>query len=159
VDPLLWGGLQLTAPKMAHNHVLENDVFEDEVDLEAEEETMLFFNGLLRWDEGERAQFMEMFSRSVKSWMSKTDDIAAQRLLEVHLPSALMMSVNAPFGDIRTKMKKLLEEVQVILILECANVKRSMINVRLYLTLLWLASSTRELPAGLWNFMGAIMDR
>ena len=114
------GGYNFIAPKMAHNHVLENDVFEDEVDLEAEEETMLFFNGLLRWDEGERAQFMEAFGRSVKSWMSRPDDITAQRLLEVHLPTALMMSVNAPFSDIRTKMKKLLEEVQVISILECA---------------------------------------
>lgn len=137
MDPLL-GEVQLTAPKMAHNHVLENDVFEDEVDLEAEEETMLFFNGLLRWDEGERAQFMETFARSVKSWMSKTDDIAAQRLLEVHLPSALMMSVNAPFSDIRTKMRKLLEEVQVILILECAHPQHDKCKtIPNNLTLLW----------------------
>ena len=98
---------------MALNYVVENDVFEDGVDFDTEEETLRYFGGLLCRDDGERAQFVENFGRAVKSWMSKTDDIIAQRLLEVHLPTALRLSLNSPYKDVRTKMKKLLEEVQV----------------------------------------------
>lgn len=99
--------------EMALNYVVENDVFEDGVDFDTEEETLRYFGGLLCRDDGERAQFVENFGRAVKSWMSKTDDIIAQRLLEVHLPTALRLSLNSPYKDVRTKMKKLLEEVQV----------------------------------------------
>ena len=98
---------------MALNHVLENDVFEDDVDLDRDDETLDYFGGRLCNDDRERAQFVENFGRSVKTWASKADDIAAQRLLEVHLPTALRLSLNSPYKDVRTKMKKLLEEVQV----------------------------------------------
>ena len=95
---------------MAENHILESDGYEDEVDLGEEDDRFL---GLLRRDAKERATWMEQFGKSVKNWVSRPDDKIAQGLLSAHLPTALRLSINAPFQDIRSNMTALLGEVEV----------------------------------------------
>ena len=86
---------------------------EDDVDLQEGDDTLLYFSGLFRREEHERSSFMANLSRSVKGWLGKPDDLDAQRMLQVHLPTALRLSVNAPYRDVRAGMCKLLEELEV----------------------------------------------
>ena len=110
LDPagLLWS---LT---MAENHIeMDGDECFEEEETSEQEETLLYFGGLFRRDEAERLKFINNFSRCVKSWIAKPDDISAQGMLRAHLPTALRLSINAPFSDIREKFTELLKEVQV----------------------------------------------
>ena len=98
----------------SYNHIADNCYEEEEIDaLEREEETLLFFSGLLRRDEGERAGFMDHLDKSLKLWISRPEDLKAQKLLSVHLPTVLRLSLNAPFVDVRTRMEKMLRELEV----------------------------------------------
>lgn len=99
---------------MAQNHVEmdgEDSYGEDETgDLD---ETLLYFGGLFRKEEQDRLYFITNFSKSVKAWIAKPDDISAQSMLRAHLPTALRLSINAPFRDAREKFTELLKEIQV----------------------------------------------
>ena len=100
---------------MAENHVEELDgeeCFEEEESSE-EAESLLYFGGLFRRDEADRAKFIGNFSKCVKTWISKPDDLSAQSMLKAHLPTALRLSINAPFADVREKFSELLEEIKV----------------------------------------------
>ena len=99
------------------NHVDADSInsYEDDIEEEAEEEdlTLIYFESLFRRDGNERATFLENFTKSVRKWVSRPDDVASQRLLQAHLPTALRLSINSPFEDIRVAMKNLLEELEV----------------------------------------------
>lgn len=84
-----------------------------------QEETLLYFGGLFSREENVRQKFMDNFSRSVKTWVGKTDDISAQSMLQAHLPTALRLSINAPYKDIRERFTDLLREVQVSGVGQC----------------------------------------
>lgn len=102
---------------MAENRVEMDGVecFEEDDDETSEqEETLLFFGGLFRREEKDRLQFLTNFSKCVKTWVAKPDDLLAQSMLKAHLPTALRLSINAPFRDIRENFKELLEEIKVI---------------------------------------------
>lgn len=99
---------------MAVNHVqVDGHSYEDDLEEEEEDFTLFYFEPLLRRDRNERATFLENFCMSVKKWIGRPDDITAQRLLQAHLPTALRLSINSPFEDIRDVMKRLLEELEV----------------------------------------------
>lgn len=78
------------------------------------EETLLYFGGLFRREESDRLKFIVNISKCVKTWIAKPDDLAAQSMLKAHLPTALRLSINAPFKDTREKFKELLKEIQVM---------------------------------------------
>ena len=87
--------------------------------MEEEEEaegdfTLFYFESLFRRDVNERATFLSNFNKSVKKWLARPDELTAQRLLQAHLPTALRLSVNSPFEDIRDAMKRLLDELEVL---------------------------------------------
>ena len=103
---------------MAENHVQLNNHFSYEDDMEEEEEvegdlTLFYFESLFRRDANERDTFMKNFSKSVKKWITRPDELAAQRMLQAHLPTALRLSVNSPFEDVRDGMRQLLDELEV----------------------------------------------
>ena len=103
---------------MAQNHVGMNNhsPYEDEMEEEEEAEgdlTLFYFEPLFRRDANERATFLNNFNKSVKKWIARSDEPAAQRLLQAHLPTALRLSVNSPFEDIRGAMRRLLDELEV----------------------------------------------
>jgi hypothetical protein len=103
---------------MAQNHVGVNNhsPYEDEMEEEEETEgdlTLFYFESLFRRDANERATFLNNFNKSVKKWIARPDDPAAQGLLQAHLPTVLRLSVNSPFEDIRVAMKRLLDELEV----------------------------------------------
>ena len=103
---------------MAQNHVQVNShsPYEDEMEEEEEVEgdlTLFYFESLFRRDANERATFLNNFNKSVKKWIARPDELAAQRLLQAHLPTALRLSVNSPFEDIRDAVKRLLDELEV----------------------------------------------
>lgn len=100
---------------MAENHVDMGgeDCFEEGDGVSEEEETLLYFGGLFRREESDRLKFINNFSKCVKSWASKPDDISAQVMLRAHLPTTLRLSINAPWGDVRDKFLELLSDVQV----------------------------------------------
>lgn len=103
---------------MAENHIHAdgNSYEDDDIEEEAEEEdlTLFYFESLFRRDVNERATFLGNFSKSVKKWIARpADDVASQRLLQAHLPTALRLSINSPFEDIRDAMKRLLKEIEV----------------------------------------------
>ena len=103
---------------MAQNHVGVNNhsPYEDEMEEEEEAEgdlTLFYFESLFRRDTNERATFLNNFSKSIKKWIARPDEPAAQRLLQAHLPTALRLSINSPFEDIRDAMKRLLDELEV----------------------------------------------
>ena len=99
---------------MIENHVEidEEEVFQEDETCE-QEETLLYFGGLFRREENERLKFVENFTKSVKAWISKPDDLLAQSMLHVHLPTALRLSITAPFKDVRETFYELLKEIQV----------------------------------------------
>ncbi len=99
---------------MAQNHVLEDDDYEDEVDLAQEEETLLYFEGLVSRDEPARASWMANFDRSLKAWATRPEDPSAKKLLETHVPTALRFAVNSPFKDVRIKLGKILHELEEV---------------------------------------------
>lgn len=105
---------------MTENHVEMDgemggeECFEEDGTSEELEETLLYFGGLFRRDEKDRLKFLANFSKCVKAWIAKPDDISAQSMLKAHLPAALRLSINAPYRDIREKFSELLKEVQVI---------------------------------------------
>ena len=86
---------------------------EDEVDIEVEDTTLFYFGSLFRRDENERACFFENFKKAATNWISKLDDPSAASLLEVHLPTVVRLSVNAPFRDVRRNAAKILLELKV----------------------------------------------
>lgn len=103
---------------MAQNHVGVNNHSPYEYEMEEEEETegdltLFYFESLFRRDASERATFLNNFNKSVKKWIARPDDLAGQALLQAHLPTALRLSVNSPFEDIRVAMKRLLDELEV----------------------------------------------
>lgn len=99
---------------MAENHVEldREDSYEEDEAIE-QDETLLYFGGLFRKDERDRLHFITNFSKGVKAWIAKADDISAQSMLRAHLPTALRLSINAPFKDAREKFTELLKEIQV----------------------------------------------
>ena len=100
---------------MAENHVeMDGDDCFEEDETSQQEETLLYFGGLFRREENDRLKFVANFSRCVKAWISKPDDISAQSMLRAHLPTALRLSINAPFKDVREKFSEVLKEAQVI---------------------------------------------
>ena len=110
---------------MAQNHVhVNNHSAYEEDDMEEEEEaegdlTLFYFESLFRRDANERATFLNNFNKSVKKWIARPDDLAAQRLLQAHLPTALRLSVNSPFEDVREAMKRLMDELEVGTTAQC----------------------------------------
>lgn len=101
---------------MAENHVnADGNSYENDVEEETEEDlTLFYFESLFRRDVNERAAFLDNFSQSVKKWNARAvDDAASQRLLLAHLPTALRLSINSPFEDIRDAMKSLLKDLEV----------------------------------------------
>lgn len=101
---------------MAENHVdMDGEDCYEEDETSEQEETLLYFGGLFRREESDRLKFINNFSKCVKSWVSKPDDIAAQSMVRAHLPTALRLSINAPWADIREGFVELLKEVQVTL--------------------------------------------
>lgn len=112
-----------TISAMAENHItVEDGEVEDEVDLEEEDETLFYFSGLFRREAAERTIWLKNFARSVKTWASKPNDSAAKKLLAVHLPTVLRLSLNAPLKDIRVNMAKILEELQVYCAFNCQSI-------------------------------------
>eukprot|EP00731_Ephydatia_muelleri_P031963 Em0023g470a len=55
---------------------------------------------------------MDHLEKSLKLWISRPDDLKAQKLLSVHLPTVLRLSLNAPFADVRSRMNKILRELE-----------------------------------------------
>ncbi len=99
---------------MAENHIeMDGEECFDEEEASEQEETLLYFGGLFRREEVDRLKFINNFSKCVKTWIAKPDDISAQSMLRAHLPTALRLSVNAPLSDIREKFTELLREIQV----------------------------------------------
>ena len=100
---------------MAENHVeMDGDDCFEEDETSEQEETLLYFGGLFRRDKKDRLKFITNFSKCVKAWIAKPGEISAQSMLRAHLPTALRLSINAPFRDIREKFKELLKEIQVM---------------------------------------------
>ena len=98
---------------MTQNHILMKNGFEDDDDVdsgEEEDETLLYFEGLVRRDERERSAWLDRFSKSLRLWASRSE----KKLLSAHLPTALRMAVNSPYRDIRVKMAKILEELEQV---------------------------------------------
>lgn len=103
---------------MAENHTeMEGEECYEEDETAEQEETLLYFGGLFRREESERLKFINNFSKCVKTWVGKPDCILSQSMLRSHLPTALRLSVNAPFTDTRDKFSELLREVQVAILL------------------------------------------
>lgn len=104
------------AKAMAENHVnVDGNSYEDDIEEENEEDlTLFYFESLFRRDVNERATFLDNFSKSVKKWTARpADDVASHRLLLAHLPTALRLSINSPFEDIRDATKSLLKDLEV----------------------------------------------
>ena len=99
---------------MAENHIeTDGEDCYDEDETSDQDETLLYFGGLFRREESERLKFTTNFSKSVKCWIAKPDDLSAQAMLRAHLPTALRLSINAPWADIRDGFVELLKELQV----------------------------------------------
>lgn len=102
---------------MAENHIEMDgeESYEEDDEISEQEETLLYFGGLYRREEKDRLRFIANFSKCVKAWIAKSaEDLSAQSMLKAHLPTALLLSINAPFRDIREKFSELLREVKVI---------------------------------------------
>lgn len=99
---------------MVDNHVeLDGAGYFEEEEMCDREETQIFFGGLFRREESERLKFLDNFSKCSKAWVAKPDDLCAQSMLRAHLPTALRLSLTAPFTDVREHLNKLLQEIQV----------------------------------------------
>lgn len=99
------------------NHVdMDGEEYFEEDEMCEQEDTLSYFSGLLRRDKSERLKFLTDFSKCVKAWLAKPEDSSAQLMLQAHLPTALRLSITAPFTDVREHLSKLLHEVQVSLI-------------------------------------------
>lgn len=99
---------------MAENHVdIDGEECFEEEEISELEESLLYFGGLFRREESARLKFIANFSKCVKSWVAKSDDMSAQGMLRAHLPTALRLSINAPWSDIREGFVELLRELQV----------------------------------------------
>lgn len=99
---------------MIDNHVeLEGAQYYEDDEIVGGEDTLMFFGGIFRREESERLKFLENFSKCVKTWIAKPDDMSAQGMLQAHLPTALRLSYTAPFKDIREHLSELLKQVQV----------------------------------------------
>ena len=87
--------------------------YDDEVDLQKEDLTLGYFNGLMRKDRSERETFMDAMTKSLLLWVKRRQDPSAEKLLESHLPAILSLSVNSPYEDIRKRLTDLLAKVKV----------------------------------------------
>ena len=87
--------------------------YDDEVDLQNEDLTLRYFNGLMRKDRSERETFMDVLTKSLLLWVKRRQDPSAEKLLESHLPAVLSLSVNSPYEDIRKRLTDLLAKVKV----------------------------------------------
>ena len=87
---------------------------EEEVDLEGEDDTLRLFMGLLHKDKNERVAYLAHLARSVKLWLKRrNDDKTAEKLLSVHLPSTLRISLTCPFEDVREQLSAILKFAKV----------------------------------------------
>lgn len=102
---------------MSTDHVELNGVCYEDSDCEEEidevDDTLHFFGGLFRRDENERTTFFENLTKATKCWLSKPDDLSAVNLLKAHLPTAVRLSINSPFRDVRENAATLVEELTV----------------------------------------------
>lgn len=87
--------------------------FDDEVDLENEDLTPRYFNGLMHKDRSERTAFIDALTKSLQLWIDRKQDQFAKKLLENHLPTVLTLSVNCPFEDVQRRLTDLLEMTRV----------------------------------------------
>lgn len=100
---------------MLENHIdIDGEECFDEEGAFEREESLLYFGGLFRREESDRLKFINHFSKSVKTWISKPDDFTAQSMLQAHVPTALRLSINAPYQDVRDGLSELLKEIQVV---------------------------------------------
>ena len=95
----------------------EDDLYEDDVDY-GECGRFSLFESLARRDEQDRAPILDNLERAVRTWSEKTTNEGeeceqSRVLLRNHLWSVLALRCNAPFEDIRIRMKKLLEDTRV----------------------------------------------
>lgn len=84
-----------------------------ETDLDNEDEAPSFFYGLKQRDKDKRAQSLEQIHKTVEIWASRKDEETAKKLLEVHLPTMLRLSVECPLEDVRTAFTKLVAMLKV----------------------------------------------
>ena len=99
---------------MIDNHVeLDGAGYYEDEEMCDGEESLMFFGGILRREEGERLKFLENFSKCVMTWIAKPDDLSAQGMLHAHMPTALRLSLTSPFKDVRDHLSEVLKEVQV----------------------------------------------
>lgn len=111
---------------MAENHHINgstNGDFEDDEFTECGRFSLL--DSLARRDEPGRAVVLDRLERAQKRWRETAaaaaesssenaqDQDSIQKLHRLHLWTALALRWNAPFMDIRTRMKKLLEDAKV----------------------------------------------
>ena len=88
--------------------------YEEEVDLEGEEDTLRLFMGLMRKDKPEREAFVRDLARSVQLWLRRrNDEMAAEKLLSIHMPSILRLSLTCPFADVREGLERILQQAKV----------------------------------------------
>lgn len=84
-----------------------------ETDLDNEDEAPSFFYGLKQRDKDKRGQSLEQIYKTVEMWTSRKDEESARKLLKVHLPTMLRLSVECPLEDVRTAFTKMVAMLKV----------------------------------------------
>jgi len=84
-----------------------------ETDLDNEDEAPSFFYGLKQRDKDKRAQSLEQIHKAVETWVSRKDEEIARKLLRVHLPTMLRLSVECPLEDVRAAFTKMVAMLKV----------------------------------------------
>ena len=87
---------------------------EEEVDLEGEEDTLRLFMGLLHKEASQRCSYLSHLTRSVQLWLRRRrEDMTADKLLSIHMPSILRISLTCPFQDVREQLSSVLKFAKV----------------------------------------------
>ena len=102
---------------MAENHVDMNGDFEEDEDF-TECGRFVLLDSLGIRDERSRSLVIDRLERAFTRWREKEKEEGevgeeARRLLREHVWRALALRSNAPFVDIRQRMRKLLEDAKV----------------------------------------------
>ena len=87
---------------------------EEEVDLEGEEDTLRLFMGLLHKEASQRCSYLSHLTRSVQLWLRRRrEDMTADKLLSIHMPSILRISLTCPYQDVREQLSSVLKFAKV----------------------------------------------
>ena len=99
---------------MTENHVGMNGDFEEDEDF-TECGRFVLLDSLARRDEQSRSLVLDRLERAFPRWREeeKEGGEEAKKLLREHVCRALALRSNAPFVDIRQRMRKLLEDAKV----------------------------------------------